>query len=247
MTETKEKTFFDSKEEILFLNSEKNSALRKVHLNVSGRKFEVTDTSLKYSGCFSALLDDKTFGKDPNQPVFIDRDSDVFSQVLSCMRNNGKLLERPTLRLLKEIDYFVIKIYNPYDADIFINEHGNILKELTKSENRNMSGELTEPERQKAIEDDIRASIKLIEKSDTTEISVSLKVDGYARIHFRIGEYTFQDGKIFQGNKISISGVKWDMHDFFLAFINKCVLKSLRYFGWNKEGTDNEVFTATRY
>jgi hypothetical protein len=71
MAETKEAKPPGTKEEAVLFDLDKNTASERIYLNIGGRRFETRETVLRRSEYFSVLLDDKTFGRDPINPVFL--------------------------------------------------------------------------------------------------------------------------------------------------------------------------------
>jgi hypothetical protein len=119
------------------------------------------------------------------------------------MRNNGRLLEKPTSRLLKELDCFMVKIYNPYNADIFMDKHEDILKELL-------------PDDWEKVKNSLKKCMEWIEGSIVSEITVSLSLGGCdGTVVFSMCDYTFR--KSVPRNPLQIA--KENMYEFFFLFI----------------------------
>jgi hypothetical protein len=93
---------------------EKSLKVRKVFLNVGGKMFVTNHTTLRKSGYFSSLIGDEEYGKNAETAPFIDRNDEMFSLVLDCLRSECRLLRVPTRQLLYELDYFMVNVCNPY-------------------------------------------------------------------------------------------------------------------------------------
>jgi hypothetical protein len=213
MSETKETSSLDSKKETLS---------RRVHINVGGRIFITTENTLRRSGYFAVLLEDKTFGANPNDPIFIDRDPDAFSQVLNCMRNDGKLLIKPTRNLLNELNYFLVKPYNPYNFDTFMEKYGKMLKDLQEDERKN-------------IEHGLKTCVDVVEGCDIMTFTTGVYKDG-EDVKFEMAHYEFECSSKYTAP---------NLRKFFRLFLSEYVLPSLPYFGWG-QSRENRTTTAFR-
>ncbi len=116
-----------------------------VRLNVGGKNFDTTIETLQNSPYFKALFASEERGaptlRDSSGRIFIDRDSDTFSQVLRCMRTL-QFPTNPSKLLLTEMEFFQLPVEYPTDTNLTVMEEavlkvksairGKILTALTE-------------------------------------------------------------------------------------------------------------------
>jgi hypothetical protein len=206
------------------LDKEKKSVLGKVHLNIGGRLFTTSDATLESSGYFRTLLEDKSFGVDPNDPLFIDRDGDLFSLVLNCMRNGGKLPAEPNLDILNELNYFMVEIYNPYSIKNFEKKYGKDLKSFYGKEFDRMMNVLG-------------TILKTIETTEERHITIFPSHRGGFNnlyiLYLQCGPALYDLEPLFRGFA-SDGGLAMS------RFHNEYLLPTLTYFGWKYFGGTEE-------
>jgi hypothetical protein len=197
---------------------------RKVYINVGGRIHITNSATLAKSKYFSALLKDEKYGMNGKDTPFIDRNGDTFSSVLDCLRNNGKLSEVPTRKLLHELHYFMIDIYNPGNFEEFT--------ERCKKEMRCLH-----PTTQEIIGKIFKEAIDLI---------VSSK-DVYLHVLCRMNVDSIEIGVGNTKHAFSLRAAdllnRQIIYLLFETFQKECFFETLFYFGWRIASTiDAESF-----
>jgi hypothetical protein len=90
------------------LDENKSNAPNKVSFYVGGQRFTTTKATLQCSEYFRDL----DLSKDSD--IDIDKDPEVFKDVLECMRNGGRLSSNTNIKLLSNLHYFGINIQYPF-------------------------------------------------------------------------------------------------------------------------------------
>jgi hypothetical protein len=94
-----------------FTNNMPDNNTATVKFNVGGRAFEVSRSLLdKYSDTVLGRMVSETWHEDAEKPVFIDRNGDLFSQVLDFMRYGSIELSSATPKSMfdRELDFYGI-------------------------------------------------------------------------------------------------------------------------------------------
>ena len=80
----------------------------RIRLNVGGRHFEVSRSLIDQLGSMLARLVSDTWNDDSDEVVFIDRDGDLFAQVLGYLRYGSVELPANVSRgaFRREMDYY---------------------------------------------------------------------------------------------------------------------------------------------
>jgi hypothetical protein len=194
---------------------------RKVYINIGGRIHVTSSATLAKSRYFSALLKDEKYGINEKDTPFIDRNGDTFSSVLDCLRNNGELFEVPTRKLLHELDYFMIDIYNPGNFQAFA--------ERNKKEIQNL-----EPKTQEVIGGIFERAIDLIVKTEEVYLSVWCYIDN-KHIEIVVGNVS---------SSLSCHEFDWENREIISSLLEKfqreCFFRTLFYFGWKIVSTIEE-------
>jgi hypothetical protein len=124
-----------------------------VTFDVGGKVFKVTRSLIeKHEGSMLSRLVSDTWNNDPNEPVFVDRNSDIFAQVLDYLRHGSVVLPATVQKdmFVRDLDFYGIV---PEEGSVKSDSEGWAKQvEARNSRIRELEKESTELELEKNIE-----------------------------------------------------------------------------------------------